>query len=85
MIFALGRGFGEGAGLQNPVTGLNEVPGQKRRRPDGFPAQAGLALLLLGRRTAWAMLLRRRLARPAWARKQHPSELSDRLYGETVR
>ena len=44
---------------EHPVAGCNDgddkAPGQKRRRPEGFRAQAGLALLVSGRRPAGGM------------------------------
>ena len=64
--------------------GDNKAQGQKCRRPEGLRIQAGLALLLPGRRPALGYAPSSRLARPAWARKQHPSELSHRLLAASI-
>src|SRR5277367_1352630 len=80
-------------GRSIPVEGCNDRANaahrQKTRRPEGFRANSRLASLLLGRRPTKGILPCRakasaeadssRLAFQLFARKQHPSEFSDRL------
>src|SRR5260221_9885983 len=61
----------------------NAGHGQKTRRPEGFRGKGRLASLLLSRRSARDILLRRAI-RP-FPRKQRPSWFPSRLSGDPAR